>query len=60
MEAKPCAMAYPVTLVVIIPSVPAAKATVDICPMQITDTGVKEFSKICVANTWKGVSREDT
>lgn len=47
MEAKPCAMAYPVTLAVIIPSVPAARATVDMCPMVTTDARMKEYSKTC-------------
>ena len=41
-------MAYPVTLAVIIPSVPAARAAVDICPMQMTDARTKEYSKTCV------------
>ena len=39
---------YPVTLAVMDPSVEAARAVVEICPIEMTDAITKEYSKTCV------------
>ena len=44
VDAKPCTMLYPVTEAVIEPIVAAAKATVEIWPMDMTEARIKENS----------------
>ena len=48
MLVKPWTMLYPETLAVIDPSVEAARAVVDKCPIDTTDAMTREYSSRCV------------
>ena len=53
---KPCTMLYPETLAVIDPSVDAARAVVDRCPMDTTEAMTSEYSSRCVLTCYETVS----